>query len=84
MAESVEFNAESNANAVMTVAYTARTTLGPKGLDKLPIDQTMHRHVSNDGVTIFAFHAVVMAAEMLMVQLMTIMVVLTIQKDYLT
>jgi archaeal chaperonin len=53
MAENVEFNAlESNANAVMAVADTVRTTLGPKGLDKLLIDQAMNRHVSNDGVTI--------------------------------
>jgi archaeal chaperonin len=53
MAENVEFNAlESNSNAVMTVADTVRTTLGPKGLDKLLIDQAMNRHVSNDGVTI--------------------------------
>lgn len=53
MAENVEFNAmESNANAVMAVADTVRTTLGPKGLDKLLIDQAMNRHISNDGVTI--------------------------------
>lgn len=53
MAESVEFNAlESNANAVTAVADTVRTTLGPKGLDKLLIDQAMNRHISNDGVTI--------------------------------
>ncbi|HEX6562091.1 MAG TPA: TCP-1/cpn60 chaperonin family protein [Nitrososphaera sp.] len=53
MAENVEFNAlESNSNAVMAVADTVRTTLGPKGLDKLLVDQTMNRHVSNDGVTI--------------------------------
>src|SRR5690242_8321673 len=53
MAESIEFNAlESNSNAVMAVADTVRTTLGPKGLDKLLIDQAMNRHVSNDGVTI--------------------------------
>ena len=53
MAESVEFNAlESNSNAVTAVADTVRTTLGPKGLDKLLIDQAMNRHVSNDGVTI--------------------------------
>jgi chaperonin GroEL (HSP60 family) len=53
MAENVEFNAlESNSNAVMAVADTVRTTLGPKGLDKLLIDQAMNRHVSNDGVTI--------------------------------
>jgi chaperonin GroEL (HSP60 family) len=36
----------------MAVADTVRTTLGPKGLDKLLIDQSMNRHVSNDGVTI--------------------------------
>jgi chaperonin GroEL (HSP60 family) len=53
MAENVEFNAlESNSNAVMAVADTIRTTLGPKGLDKLLIDQALNRHVSNDGVTI--------------------------------
>ena len=53
IAENVEFNAlESNSQAVMAVAETVRTTLGPKGLDKLLIDQAMNRHVSNDGVTI--------------------------------
>ncbi len=53
MAENVEFNAlESNSNAVTAVADTVRTTLGPKGLDKLLIDQAMNRHISNDGVTI--------------------------------
>ena len=53
MAESIEFNAlESNSNAVTAVADTVRTTLGPKGLDKLLIDQAMNRHISNDGVTI--------------------------------
>jgi chaperonin GroEL (HSP60 family) len=53
IAENIEFNAlESNSNAVMAVAETVRTTLGPKGLDKLLIDQAMNRHVSNDGVTI--------------------------------
>lgn len=53
MAQNVELDAlESNSNAVMAVADTVRTTLGPKGLDKLLIDQAMNRHVSNDGVTI--------------------------------
>jgi chaperonin GroEL (HSP60 family) len=53
IAEHVEYNAlESNSNAVMAVADCVRTTLGPKGLDKLLIDQAMNRHVSNDGVTI--------------------------------
>ena len=46
MAENIELNAlESNSNAVMAVADTVRTTLGPKGLDKLLIDQAMNRHV---------------------------------------
>lgn len=53
VAQNVEFDAlESNCNAVMAVAETVRTTLGPKGLDKLLIDQAMNRHVTNDGVTI--------------------------------
>ncbi len=53
MAQNIEFDAlESNVNAVIAVAETVRTTLGPKGLDKLLIDQAMNRHVSNDGVTI--------------------------------
>lgn len=53
MAQNIEFDAlESNVNAVIAVADTVRTTLGPKGLDKLLIDQAMNRHISNDGVTI--------------------------------
>lgn len=53
MAENVEFNAlESNSNAVMAIAGMVRTTLDPKGLDKLLIDQVMNKHISNDGVTI--------------------------------
>lgn len=53
VAQNIEFNAlESNCNAVIAVADTVRTTLGPKGLDKLLIDQAMNRHVTNDGVTI--------------------------------
>ncbi len=53
VAQNIEINAlESNCNAVIAVADTVRTTLGPKGLDKLLIDQAMNRHVTNDGVTI--------------------------------
>ena len=53
IAENVELNAlQSNSSAVKAVADTVRTTLGPKGLDKLLIDQAMNRHVTNDGVTI--------------------------------
>jgi chaperonin GroEL (HSP60 family) len=53
VAQNIEFDAlESNCNAVISVADTVRTTLGPKGLDKLLIDQALNRHVTNDGVTI--------------------------------
>jgi archaeal chaperonin len=53
MAQNVEIDAlDSNSNAAISVADAVRTTLGPKGLDKLLIDQAMNRHVSNDGVTI--------------------------------
>ena len=53
IAQNVDTDAlESNVNAVLSVADTVRTTLGPKGLDKLLVDQAMNRHVSNDGVTI--------------------------------
>jgi len=53
IAQNVDIDAlESNVNAVLSVADTVRTTLGPKGLDKLLVDQAMNRHVSNDGVTI--------------------------------
>jgi chaperonin GroEL (HSP60 family) len=53
VAQNVEIDAlESNCNAVFAVANTVRTTLGPKGLDKLLLDQALNRHVTNDGVTI--------------------------------
>ena len=53
IAQNVDMDAlESNVNAVLAVADTVRTTLGPKGLDKLLVDSAMNRHVSNDGVTI--------------------------------
>jgi len=53
IAENIELNAlDSNTAAVMAVVDTVRTTLGPKGLDKLLVDQAMNRHVTNDGVTI--------------------------------
>ncbi len=53
MAQNVEVDAlDSNSNAAISVAEAVRTTLGPKGLDKLLIDQMLNRHVSNDGVTI--------------------------------
>lgn len=43
---------ENNCAAVLSIADTVRTTLGPKGLDKLLIDELGNRFITNDGATI--------------------------------
>ncbi len=43
---------ENNINACKTVAKTVRTTLGPKGMDKMMVDSIGDLVVTNDGVTI--------------------------------
>ena len=46
-------NAQSiNINAAIMVADTVRTTLGPKGMDKMLVDSLGNIIVTNDGVTI--------------------------------
>jgi len=42
----------SNINACQTVADTIRTTLGPRGMDKMMVANTGHSTISNDGATI--------------------------------
>lgn len=42
----------SNINACMALADTVRTTLGPRGMDKLIHDDKGHVTISNDGATI--------------------------------
>uniref|UniRef100_A0A2C9JU76 T-complex protein 1 subunit eta n=1 Tax=Biomphalaria glabrata TaxID=6526 RepID=A0A2C9JU76_BIOGL len=42
----------SNINACMTIADAVRTTLGPRGMDKLIIDEKGNVVISNDGATI--------------------------------
>lgn len=42
----------SNINACQTVAEAVRTTLGPRGMDKLIVDQNGKGTISNDGATI--------------------------------
>ena len=42
----------SNINAVMAIADIIKTTLGPRGMDKLIIDNKRHVTISNDGATI--------------------------------
>lgn len=42
----------SNINACQAVVETVRTTLGPRGMDKLIVDQGGKATISNDGATI--------------------------------
>lgn len=42
----------SNINACQAVAEAVRTTLGPRGMDKLIVDQNGKGTISNDGATI--------------------------------
>ncbi|KAI8928899.1 chaperonin Cpn60/TCP-1 family [Entophlyctis helioformis] len=42
----------SNINAAMAIADTIRTTLGPRGMDKLIVDSKGSVTISNDGATI--------------------------------
>ena len=42
----------SNINACQAVADAVRTTLGPRGMDKLILDQNNNSTISNDGATI--------------------------------
>ena len=43
---------ENNCTAVLSIADVVRTTLGPKGLDKLLVDELGNRFITNDGATI--------------------------------
>lgn len=42
----------SNINACQQVAEAVRTTLGPRGMDKLIVDRNGRTTISNDGATI--------------------------------
>jgi T-complex protein 1 subunit eta len=42
----------SNINACSAIAEAVRTTLGPRGMDKLIVDSKKHTTISNDGATI--------------------------------
>jgi len=42
----------SNINACQVIGEAIKTTLGPRGLDKMIIDQREKCHISNDGATI--------------------------------
>lgn len=52
----------SNINACLAVCDTVRTTLGPRGMDKLIVDQRGSVTISNDGATIMKLLDIVQPA----------------------
>jgi T-complex protein 1 subunit epsilon len=60
---------KSNILAARSVASTLRTSLGPKGLDKMLISQDGQVQVSNDGATIVDLMDIVHPAAKLLVEL---------------
>ncbi|XP_020263155.1 T-complex protein 1 subunit eta-like [Asparagus officinalis] len=59
----------SNINACTTVADTVRTTLGPRGMDKLIHDDKGNTTISNDGATIMKLLDIVHPAAKILVDI---------------
>ncbi|VDP03320.1 unnamed protein product [Heligmosomoides polygyrus] len=59
----------SNINACQVVADSIRTTLGPRGLDKLIVDSKGNTTISNDGATILKLLDIVFPAANVMVDI---------------
>uniref|UniRef100_A0A7I4YS87 T-complex protein 1 subunit eta n=1 Tax=Haemonchus contortus TaxID=6289 RepID=A0A7I4YS87_HAECO len=59
----------SNINACQVVADSIRTTLGPRGLDKLIVDSKGQTTISNDGATILKLLDIVFPAANVMVDI---------------
>ncbi|CAI4231315.1 unnamed protein product [Auanema sp. JU1783] len=59
----------SNINACQIVADSIRTTLGPRGLDKLVVDSKGNTTISNDGATILKLLDIVYPAASVMVDI---------------
>ncbi|KAK6754421.1 hypothetical protein RB195_013433 [Necator americanus] len=59
----------SNINACQVVADSIRTTLGPRGLDKLIVDSKGKTTISNDGATILKLLDIVFPAANVMVDI---------------
>ncbi|KAM0054197.1 putative chaperonin TCP-1, chaperonin Cpn60/TCP-1 family, groEL-like equatorial domain superfamily [Helianthus debilis subsp. tardiflorus] len=59
----------SNINACMAVADVVRTTLGPRGMDKLIHDDKGNTTISNDGATIMKLLDIVHPAAKLLVDI---------------
>lgn len=59
----------SNINACMAVADVVRTTLGPRGMDKLIHDDKGNTTISNDGATIMKLLDIVHPAAKILVDI---------------
>jgi len=55
-----------NIDACLAVADAVRTTLGPRGMDKLVVDSKGHTTISNDGATILKLLDIVFPAAVIM------------------
>ena len=59
----------SNINACMAVADVVRTTLGPRGMDKLIHDDKGNTTISNDGATIMKLLDIIHPAAKILVDI---------------
>lgn len=59
----------SNINAILAVASTIKSTLGPRGMDKLIVDGRGAATISNDGATIMKLLEIVHPAAKLLVEI---------------
>lgn len=59
----------SNINACQIVVDAIRTTLGPRGMDKLIVDQNGKSTISNDGATILKLLDIIHPATKLLVDI---------------
>jgi T-complex protein 1 subunit eta len=59
----------SNINACQTIADAVRTTLGPRGMDKLMVDDRGNATISNDGATIMKLLDIVHPAAKVLVDI---------------
>ncbi len=59
----------SNINAIAAVVNTVKTTLGPRGMDKLIVDARGKTTISNDGATIMKLLEIIHPAAKLLVEI---------------
>lgn len=59
----------SNINACQSVAEAIKTTLGPRGMDKLIVDGNGNSNITNDGATILKLLNIVHPAAKILVDI---------------